>query len=365
MFTYTASEILEAAKFYANVRNSDILDFAGATILLNEEYNRLYTDVIRETRAFSNYIEFEGNETELPDDCYEVYNVMVDNSPIEVSPNGQYIPGTYYIENNILHIIGSTSNTKRVYYAPKPVTITTPDEMVETDIPSDATITKVTSDYIYYTDTNSDNYKYVIANGASESEESAQTPSTSEVFLDGTIDFSDLTSITYTSDGDTEDVTSYFTRDDVTISNFVVSDPYIMVSYSDNKIYIFTGFDGTEWNPKISSGKNTYGEILGLYTDDRTGKGCVYNDGVNDHLYYASFVPDTILEYPNQIFFTLLEYRLAAKLCMLTNQEPGYLLNNMLEEAEVTFYSTLSKNAASGFRVRNVNERKSLLMTGD
>lgn len=130
-------------------------------------------------------------------------------------------------------------------------------------------------------------------------------------------------------------------KKDVIITNIQYHSPYMMVSYSDGVICIYTGFKRAVWNYNCITGHDTVGEIIALNTNDITGFGCVWHNFDDDNYYYAPFVPDTVLSYPTSALFALLEYRLAAILCSLLGMDNGYLTDKLLSEAEQNFYSTL------------------------
>ena len=130
-------------------------------------------------------------------------------------------------------------------------------------------------------------------------------------------------------------------KKDITVVNVQIHSPYMTVSYSDGVILIYTGWNRAVWNYNCITGHDTLGKVIALKTDDTTGKGCVWYNEEDGNYYYASFVPDTILNYPTSALFTLLEYRVAAVFCGLLNMENQYLMNNLLPEAESNFYSTL------------------------
>jgi len=130
-------------------------------------------------------------------------------------------------------------------------------------------------------------------------------------------------------------------KKDVVITNIQYHSPYMMVSYSDGVICIYTGFKAAVWNYNCITGHDTIGEIVALNTNDITGFGCVWHNFDDGNYYYAPFVPDTVLSYPTSALFAVLEYRLAAILCGLLGMDNGYLTDKLLPEAEQQFFGTL------------------------
>ena len=151
-----------------------------------------------------------------------------------------------------------------------------------------------------------------------------------------------------------EDIIDYFTIEGLDIKSVVVSDPYIFVNYSNNHIMVYDGFKGTEWNILISTGKPTLGKIVAAHTNDSTGKGVIYYNAYTQSYYLASFVPDTVLSYPTNAFFSLIEYKLSALLMSMVGLGNEYLISKLIPEAEETFYKTLRKDGYSPVRISNV-----------
>ena len=117
----------------------------------------------------------------------------------------------------------------------------------------------------------------------------------------------------------------------------------MVITYADSKAYIFTGFQATEYNYKCIFGHETKGVCLGLSTDDTTGFGMLWKDNDTNKYFYAPFVPDTILSYPNNTLFSFLEYRIAFQIASLLNMNTEFL-SKELERAESNFYKNLGES---------------------
>lgn len=141
---------------------------------------------------------------------------------------------------------------------------------------------------------------------------------------------------------DETDVSDLIVREGTLVTNLQMHSPYMMVSYSDGLILIYTGWKSTVWNYNIIFGHETNGEIVALKTDDTTGRGCVWHNADDDQYYYASFVPDTVLNYPTTALFTLMTYRLAAHMGSLLGTADEYLIKELIPNAEAEFFSSLS-----------------------
>lgn len=141
---------------------------------------------------------------------------------------------------------------------------------------------------------------------------------------------------------DEADVSDLIVREGTLVTNLQMHSPYMMISYSDGLILIYTGWRSTVWNYNIIFGHETNGEIVALKTDDTTGKGCVWHNSDDDQYYYASFVPDTVLSYPTTALFTLMTYRLAAHIGSLLGTADEYLIKELIPNAEAEFFGSLS-----------------------
>ena len=141
---------------------------------------------------------------------------------------------------------------------------------------------------------------------------------------------------------DETDIYDLIAREGALVVNIQMHSPYMMISYSDGLILIYTGWKKAIWNYNCIFGHETLGEIIALKTDDTTGKGCVWHNWDDDQYYYCSFVPDTILNYPTSALFDLMIYRIAARFNALLGQDDDYLNKTLIPQAEIDFYRTLS-----------------------
>lgn len=332
MTTKTSREIIRNAYFYANVKNAAITDFYYNTQLLNSAYSSLYTDIVRETNAYVKYVDFT-RETDLPNDCYlvlAVYRLYSDGSmdELQMMPKDQRLDGDYYrIENGTLYIgDGSfqSTNIYRLKYSSMPPTLTAPDEPQEVKI-SYSALGQMTDKGLYYA-LNDLYYFYSFEDNAIEEVEESDYKAYEE-----------------------PDLTSY-ALDNLTIESGATDDPYAAVTYSNGDTYIWTGDNYALYNIEQIHGHKTNVKVLRLKTDDMTGKGLLYEkDG---KLWYASFVPDTVLSYPSQIYFTVLEYRLASILSSLNGMDNRLLEEKLIPEAEVKLYETM-KESTKPYRLAN------------
>lgn len=345
MITYTASDLIRQAKVVGNVSNLNMTNFELCNSLLNSEYQRLYDKIVMANGASIKEEHFTTDEPfDIPEDCYHIIGVYSGKKLLSKSSPRQYIKGNYRIENNKIIFDGFGPVDAFIKYSTLPQTLTAPDapEEIKEDVKE---VGLVTDKGFYFKDSNNLEKYYDFS-----SQESVEKPfkEASNRFLDHTLEFVDGV-ITYNE----TDVTHIFARDDVDIDSVRVSDPYAIINYSDKRSFIFYGFEGADqlnWNE--AKGKETYGEVLGFTTNDLTGKGCIWRDE-NGDVWYTSFTPDTLLNYPSNTFFQLLIYKLAAALTALNGVQNQYLIEVQIPEATVAFAEHLAKDNLNVVRMNN------------
>lgn len=357
--TRTAKEIIRNAKWYGNLRNSNTSDFETCNSILNNEFYRLYNDIVRETDEYVSSFDFSGTETELPDDCMYVVGVYRKGDspdslrPVTSSPKGQYNSAEYKIENNTIRVINSYNGTYTVKYAQMPPTITAPDENedITGKLPDSWDGLLSNDDTTFYVYDQSES-KWYLYDTETQSYTETTAPSTTRSISYG--------EDTFTVNYDTRDFSNlpdYFQNEDSSLS-ILWADfdwPYAVITYSDYSVRIFTGEEGVDWNVFSTSGHATRGIAYTLRTNDTTGKGIAFWNKRDSHVYWCSFVPDTVLSYPQQIFFQLLEYRVASALAAVVGQNATYVNEVLIPQAEVLFYDTIKKDHFLPTRVLNVN----------
>lgn len=342
------------AKYYGQVRNSNLLDFEVATNILNEEYTKLYNEITDHSDAFVEYFEFDGPEAELPGNCYLIKGIYSANggllTPVAKSPLNEFITGTYRIENNKV-IVEKNTGHFTVKYIPIPDTITAPDEPELLPIQPDAVITGIDDHFIYYY-TGAQDYIYSIDEGTTEEADTPYAPE--NIFMGRHIALVDGRVMLGDDPETAVDVTDAFEREDKNIVGIAPSRLYMAVTYSDGIMYVFNGFSKHFMlNFNAHKGRTTTGAIKALCTNDATGKGAVYFDG--NHYYLISFVSDTVLEYPSNVYFDVLVYRIAAILASMNGIRNEYLTEKMIPQAETLLYKTLTKSTEPP-RIKNVNK---------
>lgn len=345
MLQYLSSDILRESKVIGGMSNVNAPDFSTAVSLLNQEYQKLYNKIVMANGAYIKEEHFTyGQSLIIPDDCMHIIGVFSGKKLLSKSSPRQIIPGNYRIENNQIIFDGFEPQDVWLKYSSLPKVLSIPDEPeeIKEDIKE---VGLVTDKGFYFKDSNNVEKYYNFS--SQETIEKPFKPSSNR-FLDHTLELNNGV-VTY---NDT-DVTYIFAREDVNIESIRVSDPYAIVNYSDKRSFIFYGFEGADqlnWNE--AKGKETYGEVLGFTTNDLTGKGCIWKDE-NGDIWYTSFTPDTLLNYPSNTFFQLLIYKLAASLTALNGVQNQYLIEVQIPEAEVAFAEHLAKDNISVARMNN------------
>ena len=345
MVQYLASDLIREAKIIGNVSNVNMTNFSICNSLLNQECTKLYDKIVMANGASIKEEHFTADQPfDIPDDCYHILGVYSGNKLLTKSSPRQYIKGNYRIENNKIIFDGFGPVDAFIKYSTLPQTITSPDapEEIKEDVKE---VGLVTDKGFYFKDNN--NVEKYHDFSSQESSEKPFKPASNR-FLDHTLEFADGV-ITYNG----TDVTYIFAREDVAIDSVRVSDPYAIINYSDQRSFIFYGFEGADqlnWNE--AKGKETYGEVLGFTTNDLTGKGCIWKDE-NGDVWYTSYTPDTLLNYPSNTFFQLLIYRLAEVLTSMNGVQNQYLVEKLTPSAEVAFEEHLAKDNLNVVRMAN------------
>lgn len=337
MITKTSREILRAAKTLANADNSAFTDFFTNTTFLNNAYRSAYDVLVSHSKAFINRI-VVNEDTVLPYDCYSILGVTDKaNNPVHQETFTGSQTNGWSVENNVfIYPKSMYSNTwLTITYSTIPATITAPDKWIEVEAPADLQ-QKTPYSISFDPDT-----KTVTVNEITQP----------VVYLNEQLTW-DIDAQTFTWKG--MDMYDYISRqdsngEDIPIINIQVDSPYMAITYADNKVYIFTGFQATEWNYNCIYGHETTGEAFALTTDDSTGFGMLFYSLKDAKYYYAPFVPDTILSYPDNTLFAYMEYRIAYLMASMLNLNTDFL-SKELERAETDFY----KNVGSTDNVRRI-----------
>lgn len=362
--TYSAKEIIDLARQLSQTQDSQAFSFQLLVHLLNNVYTGLYNELAT-SQAFMSEFRFTGTEADLPSDCYKITSVARNSKYfyLNQSSNSYNIPGTYSIENGSIRINGENGGEYIVKYQTLPEVLTASGDVEYLRKTNDTSFVPfmdydpIEKEYkVFYFD-GTDYHSYNIDTKEDTVLEDApvrpQRP-----FNNKTISYSFTDDVLSQVLWNGEDVTDYFDKSEQGLHCIQVSNDneHIVATYVDEDgdspfIYVFdTSWDSVEINPWISKGKYfpfAAGDIL---TDDETGKYLlIYDDKGN--LAVTTYVPDTILEFPENTFFDVLIDRLAIQLGSL-NGLTNDGLQNKLTVDETAFYASINRSN-QGTRIRN------------
>lgn len=414
MITYNASDIIKRAEQLADLENSDFISFAEKIALLNEAYQTIYQKGInKDVNAFVKYINTRDKVIQLPRDFYQLKAVTLghdkDVKVIMRRPaNASFNTLSYDMINNTLQINGELmGGTVCVEYYPVPVTLTFPNKNKfvsindALDIHGSTYIEYIDDDKISVKDLNDYDFSRVIqgtnvAHKLIHMEDDFITISDSITQTLYSLDTGDTTTEslpvviynnrTYLYDNTNKKLllpVSHIAVEDLDID---LSNCTIAILSNDKTKYVGQNYNGglfingvhNDFNASkmfayndmvyLSNGSN----YLAVYdfTNDRTentllDQAIVNIAEINDNTGYGylgkrmnkysliSFYDDTQLNFPNNTYFVFMSYLLALAFKSKQGSDTS-LLAPMVEQAEMTFYDTMSRDDWSVTRITNV-----------
>lgn len=362
--TYSAKEIIDLARQLSQTQNSEAFSFRLLVHLLNNVYTGLYNELAT-SQAFMSEFRFTGTEADLPSDCYKIVSVARNSKYfyLNQSSNSYNIPGTYSIENGAIRINGENGGDYIVKYQNMPTVLTASGNVEYLQKTNTNTFVPfieydpIEKEYTVYYRNGSSYHSYNIDTKEDTTLSGAPTRP-SRPFNNKTITFSftsgSLSQVLWNG----EDVTDYFDKSEQGLHCTKVSNDneHIAATYYDEDnnspfIYVFdTNWDSVEVNPWVSKGKYFPFIATDILTDDETGKYLLIQDD-DGRLAITSYVPDTILEFPENTFFDVLIDRLAVQLGSL-NGLTNDGLQTKLTVDETAFYASINRSN-QGTRIRN------------
>lgn len=355
--TKTAKEIIRQAKFLSQSDNSDFMDFFVSNNLLNTLYEQVYQDIVTHTKNYIKTVDFD-NEVCLPEDCYAIHSVeSVTGYVYDRAPEHQNVSGCYTIENNVLKAPGSSNVLK---YYPIPQTITCPDDLSEINLVDFAKSIQLRDDFFIYEDSDGLQHTYDLNSGEITDVSQLRTEDENmycgySVIVGYEVERPKVINSVIINN---EECISYLAREGLNIKKIVSQGNIMFVIYDDDSIYLFADYCLMPWNIEEYKGRETKGDILAVYPNQNTGKGVIWKNKEDGKTYWASFVPDTVLDFPTNIFYEVIEVRLALLLSSLLGMTNDYLQNSYSEKIEQQYYDCLKRDDYSPTRIRNVNARK-------
>lgn len=362
--TYSAKEMIDLARQLSQTQNSEAFSFQLLVHLLNNVYTGLYNELAT-SQAFMSEFSFTGTEADLPSDCYKIVSVSRNNKYfyLNQSSNSYNIPGTYSIENSSIIINGENGGDYTVKYQTLPEVLTASGDVDYLQKTNHSSFTPfmdydpIEDEYtVYYFDgTKYHSYNIDTKTDTVFDEEPARPV---RLFNNKTITYSFTDGVLTKVLLNSEDVTDYFDKSEqnlhcVSISN---DNEHIVATYVDEEgdspfIYVFdTNWASAEINPWISKGKYFPFSGVDILTDDETGKYLLIQDD-KGRLAVTTYVPDTILEFPENTFFDVLIDRLAVQLGALNGMNNDGLQTKLTQD-ETAFYASINRSN-QGTRIRN------------
>lgn len=414
MITYNASDIIKRAEQLADLENSDFISFAEKIALLNEAYQTIYQKSInKDVNAFVKYINTRDKVIQLPRDFYQLKAVTLgrdkDVKVIMRRPaNASFNNLSYDMINNTLQINGEImGGTICVEYYPVPSTLTFPNKNKPIsandvlDIHKSTYIEYVDDDKISIKDFNDYDFGKIIQNTniahkLIHMEDDFITISDSITQTLYSLDTGDTTNETlpvviynnrtYLYDNTNKKLllpVSHIVVEDLDID---LSNCTIVILSSDKTKYVGQNYNGGLFINGVHNDFNaskmfSYGDIVYLsngsnylavydFTKDITentllDQAIVNIAEINDNTGYGylgkrmgkyslvSFYDDTQLNFPNNTYFVFMSYLLALAFKSKQGSDTS-LLAPMVEQAEMTFYDTMSRDDWSVTRITNV-----------
>jgi len=155
---YTASEIVERALDVADIQNTDFLSYREKTKYLNDAWRNVYQTIINyNLDVFTVRAQLIGNGGvyPLPFDCYQIKAVKnpISGSLIPRKAESESVLGPYYeIVNNTL-ILGPNIGPVEIVYWRKPFFLSLPDKNIETHLEENRTVLDSCNNSILLKDT--------------------------------------------------------------------------------------------------------------------------------------------------------------------------------------------------------------------
>lgn len=354
--TYTSKELMQRAKDLSQTTNSKAFSFSLLTSLLNNAYTKLYNDLSGISNSFVKYFEFTGSEADLPADCNKVLMVYEgqERNPfiINQSSVNNFIPGSYYIENRTIKIVGKIDGRKvTVKYNTLPAVLTAPkdDEVLDFEV---ASVGLCQDDGFYFKKEIGTNTYYFYDFEEKEEKE----------FTEGSMPLAETTFLGYTPSivddkimWNDIDVTDYFLRNENdSVSNIISTasdNTHLAIMYTDGELYVMmSDWTKTKINPVLYKGRLYNIDLLyGICADDSTGEYILVKQ--NNKLKKISFVPDTVIDYPDNVFFDIIIDKIAIQLQSMQGLN-NEALQTKLTDDEQSFYGSLQRSQ-QGQRIRN------------
>jgi hypothetical protein len=415
MLKYKASDIVKRAKDIADLRGTDFVTYSENISLLNECWIEIYNKLINSNdKTFLKQIELSEGENELPEDFY-ILEALVDirGQPVTKFTVGMYPCQQYYeLVNNKL-ILNNIQYAK-LYYYPEPDTITLRQDMYTTGLSTNSDYQKEYQylPYFYQKETGKlftrggyvlskdDNFSTVTTSNLTNLDNNSAfvfvdtsgnttyvktTDTTFNVEIDGIVISTGSTQIVknpncviyHSLDEDdvwymdnknqflkfasTENLVKYFTKSVGTFYTKLTDDDTWKIPVGDGHIfsidknYYYLDNNIIERNvyiPKMIGTSSYVLKLLGGYCYDvnfETGYGAF----LNKYNTIYGVLPDTELNFPNNIYYTLLSYKLAYAYACKQSKDTAFI-EAQLSNAWEIFYNSKQRDGFGTGSIINI-----------
>lgn len=348
--TFQASDIVNYAISLSDMPNTDFITYQDKIHMLNSAYQKMYQKLINiHDKSFIKYAKISDGK-EMPYDFYQLESVMDDYDNYITKGIGRY---NYDIINN--HYKGPNG---KIGYYPVPATITIPNKIVDVNI--NETIIDAVNHYIL-TDTKrvydlqdlSLKYTTDITNPVLTFEGmvvelgSGKTRLSNGRLIDnslGVLAYSDGRNISYKKDGNiylNGEITDKY-KAPVFYSNghIMTIDSDYIISVDGEQLYDYNMLGGSNYFPMKIDLTTSYGVLIG------------------NKLYSA--VPDTIFNFPSNVYYNLISYELAVIFCIKQGKDSQALIALLQDEWNL-FYDSETRDGYQQYRVRNVYNNRGMI----
>lgn len=390
MIKYTAKDIVERAEQLSDLQNSDFISDSEKSALLNEAWSSLYQKIVNANdRTFIKSISaYDGMK--LPKDFYQLSSLYVTKDKRQIERvNSSQMQG-YNITNDILLLSHEYDDVEiTLEYFPVPKTIFYNSGKKENK--SFVENPKILVDDDVYLATDNNLYSYsndsVIASFTEIS--GIHLKNGVLTYADNAKSFYDYSNnlveskalpfvikgneVTYDTIRSYEDLGDYLAvvMDDAEQVLYFVGNDYKLYDKDFNEILN----NGTAFNLSLSTlycradglyiaanGANNVIRVLGDVVERfplNLYSFCCFVDGndiivsFNNGYYKMAYGFSTLLDYPNNIYYTILAYMLAVSFKIKQNGDPA-LLNAQLDKASNQFFDSLNRDSNQFYIMKDV-----------
>lgn len=391
MLQYKVSDLIKQARSKADLSNSDFITHEDDVTILNDIWWDLYQKAIDAGEKYFVKTIDVTDGMELPEDFFQLSGVFT-RSGMEIPRRtiNEIHEGlrAYEIENNRL-LLKNVREEVQIKYYPKPATLTYPFK------PKPYTLNDR-----YIAGRGNKVYSNVSVFDLDTNEETSYSNNTStslwQVYEDYIVTKDDTEGKFYFFDIQTLSLVSTVDSEDKVVCQDTSGDVYIL-GWSNHKVYDIYGTDtGRTFRPSLYIGANNcvlldddsvqvlagrfaYWDESGdmLYTDDTnhiyryspyenlnvpeayTQRGILLEDNpisgkgiwFNNTLYSTS--KDILLNYPNNLFYSAMSYRLAVHYKIKQNEDATQL-SALAEEAMYSYFDSITQDVNEFVRIKNV-----------